>query len=196
MAYKFYRSNEFLEVITLLSEMGYGKRSIAEWLDCGIGPVEKALKRLNLSAPRILNTKEYFWSLIDIKNDNECWIWKKRTNNKGYGQFHYNGNLYFSHRLAYILMIGKIPNSTNLCHKCDTPRCCNPNHLFLGSQSDNMIDRTMKGRQPNLTLNPAKVKQIRELYKTHGPSYISKIMGVSLKSVKLVVYNKTWQFVK
>lgn len=147
---------------------------------------------INLSR---MNTEEKFWSLINKSHESECWIWLGGVNNKGYGQFRLNGRLYMSHRLAYSLSKSEIPRGLFLCHKCDTPKCCNPSHMFIGTQSDNMIDRVVKNRQPNLVLTPEIVKEIRRLSASYMPGQISKKLNISLTLVKKVFYNESWKHV-
>lgn len=80
-----------------------------------------------------------------------CWIWKagKRGNN-GYGGFRVNStSIRLAHNVSYELYVGEIPKGMKVLHKCDNPLCVNPNHLFLGTQLDNIKDRDMKGRQRN-----------------------------------------------
>lgn len=87
-----------------------------------------------------------FWSSVDKKSDNDCWNWTRgRSSQLGYGSFKL-GNEQYTHRLAWELTNGKIPEGLCVCHHCDNPLCCNPNHLFLGTVKDNMQDRDMKGR--------------------------------------------------
>src|SRR5688572_10264945 len=72
-----------------------------------------------------------------------CWLWIGSTHKNGYGLFKQT----FAHRYSYVLYKGEIENKLFVCHSCDTPLCVNPNHLFLGSQTDNLRDMTLKGRR-------------------------------------------------
>lgn len=78
--------------------------------------------------------------------DDDCWLWGMSRDMKGYGVLWVNGNIQRTHRLAYTVFVGPIPDGMFVCHKCDVPACCNPSHLFLGTQLDNMRDAKKKGR--------------------------------------------------
>ena len=77
---------------------------------------------------------------------NECWEWLASTDGKGYGKFKYNGRYEGAHRVAYRLAVGPIPIAKLVMHVCDNRPCCNPTHLRLGTQSDNIHDAMSKGR--------------------------------------------------
>lgn len=80
-----------------------------------------------------------------------CWLWQLSTNHFGYGKAsvpgHPNGWV-LAHRLSYELFVGAIPDGMCVLHKCDTPACTRPDHLFLGTHADNVADKVRKGRQP------------------------------------------------
>ena len=97
--------------------------------------------------------QENFWRKVDKNGPTEkhmetpCWLWTASTDRKGYGQVNINRNLYRSHRIAYTLVNGPLQDtSQHLCHRCDIPLCVNPNHLFLGNNFENSMDRVAKGR--------------------------------------------------
>lgn len=79
-----------------------------------------------------------------------CWLWTGTVNNKGYGRISVGGGrTEYAHRIAYIEFKGGIPEGLEVCHKCDTPGCCNPDHLFVGDHLANMRDASRKGRMRN-----------------------------------------------
>jgi hypothetical protein len=75
-----------------------------------------------------------------------CWLWTADVDRKGYGRVTENGRLVGAHRLSYRTYVGPIPADICVCHRCDTPSCINPDHLWLGTRSDNTRDMYAKGR--------------------------------------------------
>lgn len=87
-----------------------------------------------------------FWNFVDIRGEDDCWEWQRSRRIQGYGQFWFQGKLWGASRLAYHLTHGAIPEGKLICHTCDNPPCCNPNHLFAGTPRDNTLDMYRKGR--------------------------------------------------
>lgn len=93
---------------------------------------------------------ERFWSYVD-KTDT-CWLWRGSKNANGYGQLSETSGRekpksHRAHRLSWELHYGAIPPGLCVLHRCDSPACVNPDHLFLGSQRENMHDMIRKGRK-------------------------------------------------
>lgn len=78
-----------------------------------------------------------------------CWLWTACVNSKGYGRIGVGLEVHLAHRLSYETHIGPIPKGMCVCHKCDTPSCIRPDHLFLGTNLENRTDSVNKGRHPH-----------------------------------------------
>lgn len=102
-----------------------------------------------------------------------CYLWIKATDKNGYGVIKRSGErlMIKAHRLSWILSNGEIPDNLCVLHKCDTPQCVNPEHLFLGTPADNNIDKMNKGRCNSYVKQTfAVICQIRDEYRL-GASY-------------------------
>jgi hypothetical protein len=98
---------------------------------------------------RKLPAAERFELSIFREPNSGCWLWEGGVIESGYGQFTMNYRNMGAHRASWILHRGPIPPGTMVCHKCDTPSCVRPDHLFLGNSSTNMLDASAKGRISN-----------------------------------------------
>lgn len=95
--------------------------------------------------------KERFWATVDVKSEEECWPWKNKPNHNGYGNFSIGGRedrtVVVAHRVAKTLSMGEeIPPEKLVLHMCDNPPCCNPVHLGVGTNQENMDDMVQKNR--------------------------------------------------
>ncbi len=79
--------------------------------------------------------------------DEGCWLWPHAKNNYGYGVARLGGRARLVHRASWECANGPIPQAMCVLHKCDTPACINPAHLFIGTRADNNADKVAKGRQ-------------------------------------------------
>lgn len=111
-----------------------------------------------------------FWSKVNIGDG--CWEWNAATTWDGYGRFRLNGTQCLAHRISYTMHNKIDPGELLVCHKCDNPKCVNPDHLFLGTNSDNQNDCLKKGRRKakngergvNSSLSDKAACSIREEY--------------------------------
>lgn len=118
-----------------------------------------------------------------VNEKNGCWEWMGMINKAGYGRITIKQKKYLVHRAAYQEFIGLTPNNLLVCHKCDNPKCINPDHLFLGTHKDNGEDKTKKGRAPSFkgSKNPSaklKEKDVKNIRKMHSKGIPSKILAI------------------
>jgi hypothetical protein len=141
-----------------------------------------------------------FWSRIEkSKNHDACWIWIGSCTSRGYGQICINGKMFSAHRVSWMVHFGKIPDGLHVLHHCDNKKCVNPDHLFLGTNDDNIRDKINKGRQSrgtkvgNSKLNDKQVKEIRNLIKEgHEQREIASLYGVSQATINYIHVGKLW----
>lgn len=96
----------------------------------------------------ILSTEDRFWQYVaPITEERGCWEWTAHLFDAGYGGFAVtHSKKVGAHRFSYALHYGEIPAGLSVLHKCDNRSCVNPQHLFLGTQGDNVRDCVAKGR--------------------------------------------------
>jgi hypothetical protein len=97
---------------------------------------------------RAKSVKERFFKFVSkSKLDGDCWLWNGGTTIFGYGEMGgENRTNLLAHRLSYETFVGPIPDGMYVLHSCDIPSCINPEHLFIGTQKDNIKDMIKKGR--------------------------------------------------
>lgn len=144
--------------------------------------------------------EDRFWSKVDRSGGPDtCWLWTASRTKLGYGQFFVatgKGPIRAS-RMAWILTNGEPEPGELVCHRCDNPPCCNPAHLFLGTNADNMADMAAKGRHVGTRrLTPDQVVAIRARYSEgHNQYQIAAAFGVSQSAVSAIVLGKRWAHV-
>lgn len=143
-----------------------------------------------------------------------CWLWTGTCNNYRYGAIKHKRKIFAAHRLSYEIHRGEVGTFCVL-HKCDTPECINPEHLFLGTNSDNTQDRNDKGRQasgsrhgrytrPEKTVHGEKhhkakftENDIREIRRSsENQITLAKIYNVWPGTICAILNGKTWKDVK
>ena len=139
--------------------------------------------------PNAKSIEERFWTKVDIKHPDECWIWKAGKGSKGENDYGYfsKGKETFAHRVSYILTYGPIPQGLYVLHNCDTPSCVNPYHLRLGTHIDNVRDMIDRDRYYNS--NKTHCKRGHEF--TPENTYTNKDGGRSCVECSKIRYLKT-----
>lgn len=136
-----------------------------------------------------------------------CWLWAGRLNHDGYGALHGEDNefgVFTAHRYSYLFFKGQL-SGLNVLHKCDVRCCVNPDHLFLGTQTENIKDMDNKKRRVNVNgeksgmvkLTSIQALEIKKLYST-GKYYqkqIAEKFNVDRSAVASIVAGRTWRHV-
>lgn len=89
---------------------------------------------------------DQFWPKVDVCEPDDCWTWTGAIWKQGYGKLVRCGKYLKAHRVSYEINAGPIPEGLSVLHTCDNPPCCNPAHLWVGTNGDNNRDRQAKGR--------------------------------------------------
>lgn len=188
----------------------YQRKPLSEEHKKKISDANKGRKK-PLNAGCKQNDVQSLWSKVDKKSNEQCWPWLGQVTEKGYGRVRFQGGRYYAHRVIFYL---EFPNAISLAapkidrdtqgfllHKCDNPICCNPNHLFVGSQLDNIRDRDSKNRHadfsgeknPNSKFSKEQVQKMKQ-EKANGKTAVSiaKERGVSYSCIKRLLRGVTY----
>ncbi len=140
-----------------------------------------------------------FWDKVDKSGD--CWEWIASKDEHGYGFFGFDGRVCKAHRVAFILEIDDIPDGMCVCHSCDNPSCVNPDHLFLGTHTDNMRDMLNKGRgnkafgekHTKAKLSEEEVLFIKENLHFMSGASLARAFNVHESTISGIKNGKTWK---
>lgn len=142
---------------------------------------------------------ERFLDMVTIYPDG-CWLWRGAVNKNGYGSMWDGKHAETASRLAYTLLVGKIPARKFVLHRCDVPLCVRPSHLYVGTHKNNMEDRKNRGRARggrgernshakltnesvrSIRLSQLPIKRLAEIYK------------VAIPTISNIRTRKTWSF--
>lgn len=163
-----------------------------------------------------VESEEDFWSTL-LPNG-ECLEWRESMFHNGYGHTLLNRKSWRSHRLAYFLTHGEIPEGLLVLHKCDNRSCCNPEHLFLGTNQDNTNDMLSKGREASgdrsgSRLHPDRRPRGEDNHKSKltakdvvfirdqlhrkilRPTQLARMFEVDVRSISAIRRRETWAHV-
>lgn len=132
-----------------------------------------------------------FHDRVDVRGEDECWPFLGTC--APYGVLNDHGTLLYCHRIAWRLHAGKAADPIHVLHECDNPPCCNPKHLFLGTQVDNNQDRQRKGRTKPGKRRKLTDDQVREIRaSTETNNRLAARLGISSQHVGAIRTGKAW----
>lgn len=143
-----------------------------------------------------------FWRRVD--KSGECWTWMGTMASSGYGKFCYLGKYRAAHRFSWEMVNGPIPYAKLILHKCDNPKCVNPDHLSLGTTADNNRDKEAKGRSNHpIGINHGRAKltdelvsEARQLFRMgHRLTHLSRKYRIDPATMADALVGKTWAHV-
>lgn len=149
--------------------------------------------------------EDKFWP--NVNKTKTCWLWVGYVEPAGYGKMRVGSKNMRAHRVSWELHNKPIPVGLCILHKCDIRNCVNPEHLFLGTHKDNMVDCVNKGRNacnplkgeasPASKLKEADVREVKALLSSgESIASISRKYGVSTLPIFKIKHNKTWKHIK
>lgn len=146
---------------------------------------------------------EKFWGRVGCADADACWLWQGSTDGHGYGQMRFydrrdgSSPAFLTHRLAFYFTFGRWPTPCGL-HRCDTPLCCNPAHIFEGTRAENTADMLGKGRHRtwNRKLTEVQVHHMRRRWEAgEATPSLAQAFGVDRGTVWRIVTRRSWKHV-
>lgn len=143
--------------------------------------------------PRPYSLETKFWRHTMRDASCGCWVWVGCTDADGYGIIRHNGTNVRAHRASYQIHKGETPSHLAVCHSCDNPCCVNPDHLFLGDETDNNRDAVTKGRhKTGSVMNYEIAAQVRKAKEKLTGRTVAKQFGISEAAVSRITNFKRW----
>lgn len=153
-----------------------------------------------------LTAENRFRAKYVVDEGTGCWVWTAGRTEDGYGEFRAGGRRVLAHRHAYTTHVGPILDDLYVLHHCDNPPCVNPDHLYLGTQFDNMQDMIARSRMPSTRgerngralLTEEQVQLIRSLHAPGQPGSRKRMaerFGVSESTVDAILQGRNWRHV-
>ena len=166
-----------------------------------------------------LSVEERFWPKVNkngptIREElGQCWVWTARMHPSGYGSFKFDKKRMNAHRVSWSLTFSH-PKDRDVLHRCDNRACVRPEHLFLGTQQDNVADMMAKGRHRKPA--PGRHRYVTHLGKEHGMAKLedndvreirltasvgatnrgqARLYGVSGRTIKRIVQLENWKHI-
>lgn len=130
-----------------------------------------------------------------------CWEWCGSLHKTGYGELWDHGLQLLAHRAAFAVWKGPVPSGIHVLHECDNRPCINPDHLFLGTNADNVRDKMVKGRQArgssqgNATLTEDEVRKMRDLLPDRTNKSLALEYGVDPSVISKIRHGRSWTHV-
>ncbi len=155
------------------------------------------------SKPRRLSLMDRF--LKKVNKTETCWLWIGGKSSYGYAKLWNGKKPELASRISWRLFKSDIPDGMCICHRCDNPACVNPDHLFLGTKSDNNVDRAQKGRNRDqrgekneiAKLTAEQVLEIRQRHAAGGVTQrrLASEYGVCFQAIHDIIRRRNWQHV-
>lgn len=135
--------------------------------------------------------KERLLTKIKIDPETGCWNWTGCKNRGGYGTINIDNRSTLAHRASYATYRGPVSRRIKVLHRCDNPECINPDHLFLGTQKENVADKVAKGRQARFKLTADDISAIRAARGTFQRQ-LARQYGVTQALISRILSGKLW----
>lgn len=150
--------------------------------------------------------QQQFNDLVYPEPNTGCFLWAGRCDSKGYGRLSSRSNHQVAHRQSFEYANGKFDYKFHVLHTCDNPMCVNPDHLYLGDQKQNNIDRDTRGRQKTKRGTEHKLAKITEqdainirvryfVIKDISQRHLAKCYGISQRKILDILKGRSWKHV-